>query len=259
MKEKINNLIKKFKNDEKSKDEGILKASLSKIILNIVGIILCLIFIPIFIFNVILIIKGVANPDEVPSIFNVSPMIVLSGSMEPVILEGDLVFIKGIDPQDIKIDDIIAYREADEVITHRVIEVLELPDNTLRFKLKGDNNISPDSGYVNEEQIVGIYTGRVGKMGDFAMFLQSTLGIVIFIGTPIVLFLLFDDLRRYFEAKNKQTEASQESSETEALKAEIERLRIIAEGKKNEEIIDDKTDSENKEKEDDKEKEISEQ
>ena len=65
--------------------------SKAKIILNVVAIVLCVILLPILVFNCILIIKGMLNPDEVPSIGNSIPLIVVTESMYPTIKAGDLI------------------------------------------------------------------------------------------------------------------------------------------------------------------------
>jgi signal peptidase len=54
-------------------------------ILNIVGIALCVILIPILIMNCVLIVKGLVNEDEVPGVFGRTPLIVLTDSMYPEI------------------------------------------------------------------------------------------------------------------------------------------------------------------------------
>jgi len=209
----------------------IFQGSPSKVALNCVGILLCIVFIPLFLANMVLIIKSVANPDEVPSIFNVSPMIVLSGSMETEIYKGDLIFVKVIEAEDIKLDDIIAFYKDDHVVTHRVIAINQASNGDFYFTTQGDNNDGPDLFPVGEDRLVGIYTSRIAKMGDFAMFLQSPQGVITFIGTPIILYLLYDLIRRKLEEKNRATEvgslSEDISSENEKLKAEIERLKAL--------------------------------
>ena len=61
---------------------------------------------------------------------------VLSGSMEPKFYPGDIVITKHKNKTDIKVNDIVTYRNSDGVIiTHRIIE--ETPEG---YITKGDNN-----------------------------------------------------------------------------------------------------------------------
>ena len=66
------------------------------------GIALCVIFIPIIIINLVLIISSYINPGELPGVFGIRPAVVLSGSMEPAIKPGDLIFIHDIRADELK-------------------------------------------------------------------------------------------------------------------------------------------------------------
>lgn len=57
----------------------------------IIGGLLCLLFIPVIVINLVLIINSYINPEELPGVLGIKPAIVLSGSMEPAIQTGDLV------------------------------------------------------------------------------------------------------------------------------------------------------------------------
>lgn len=214
----------------------------SYIALTVIGILLCVVLIPIFIINITLTIKGAANPDEVPTVFGVTPLIVVSGSMEPVILTGDLVFIKKTDVDALAIDDIIAYKEIKndqgdfEVVTHRIIRFETLESGEVVLKMKGDYNLGEDTGFVQKENVVGIYNGgRVAKVGNFMLKMQEPIGMALFIGVPVVLFIGLDVLRRYLysrkHAGNEQGDTAAvlatKDQELEAVKAELERLKAL--------------------------------
>ena len=55
----------------------------SEKVLFIVGIVLLVIMVPILILDGVLLIKGAVNPDSVPSVFGVKPLVIMSESMEP--------------------------------------------------------------------------------------------------------------------------------------------------------------------------------
>lgn len=75
---------------------------------------------------------------------------ITSGSMWPVLKKGDLIFIKGVEGKDnIKVGDIIVYRNPKGFTIHRVIEMKE---ETL--VTKGDaNNVSDNP--ISYDEIIG--------------------------------------------------------------------------------------------------------
>ena len=186
-------------------------------IFTILGIILCVILIPILIVNVTLIVKSVVYPDKVPDFMGYKPLIVLSGSMEPVFNPGDMVLVKEIEPDKLQMNDIIAFRRGESVITHRIKGIAQGAGGK-EFTTKGDNNNVEDNFKVTPDMVEGIYLLRIVKIGNAAMFLQTPMGLIIFIALPLVLFILYDLLRR-------QTMGKKTSKRTEELEAEIEAMR----------------------------------
>ena len=61
----------------------------------------------------------------------------------------------------------------------------------------------------------------LSSLGDFALFLQTPLGMVIFVGVPLFGFVIYDVIRR-------QKLAKKENEKTAELEAEIERLKKLA-------------------------------
>lgn len=197
------------------------KTSTGHKVLSIVGGILCVIFGFFLICNLTIIIKGSLNPDTPPSVLGTTPMVVQSGSMSGTIEVGDLIFVGKTQPEELKEGDIIAYMSGQVVVTHRIVEITTDENGGLLFTTQGDANNAPDQAKVSGDKIVGIYQARIPKMGDVAMFLQTPLGMVIGIGIPLVLFIIYDIIRR-------QRYANREQARTAEMEAELERLRAIA-------------------------------
>ena len=80
--------------------------------------------------------------------------VVISGSMEPVYYRGDIIVIKGADPKNIEVGDIVVYKRPyqDIPIVHRTINIVE-EDGTLYFVTKGDNNPFEDSYFENGKKL----------------------------------------------------------------------------------------------------------
>ena len=75
----------------------------------VVGIVLCVLFIPIILINLTLIVGSYIHPDELPGVFGVKPVVVLSGSMEPAIKTGDFILIRHTDPASLQEGDVVCY------------------------------------------------------------------------------------------------------------------------------------------------------
>jgi len=201
------------------------KSNTSQKVLTVVGAVLCVIFGFMLICNIVIVIKGNVSPDRPPSVLGVTPMVVLSGSMSgdaPDHIEaGDLIFAKPVQPEALKIGDIITYMEGKTVVTHRIIGINVGEDGKLLFDTKGDANNTADTDPVHQDNLVGIYTGRIPMVGDLAIFMQTPLGMIIFIGVPLVAFVGYDMIRR-------QKHAAKDQAKTAELEAELERLRALA-------------------------------
>ena len=165
--------------------------SINSKIINIIKIILIIIIIPFLIISLIIMVKAKMHPDKIPDIFGVKPMIVLSGSMETSIYRGDLVFVKMVDTENLKVNDIIAFRnEENTVTTHRVVEIVKQDGKTF-FKTKGDNNNAEDSNLVDASKVEGIYTSKIPKLGNVLMFIKEPKNLLIILLVILVLGLIW--------------------------------------------------------------------
>ncbi len=194
-----------------------------KSILTIIVMIILLIIL--FVSGVILI-NSYTKPNEVPSFFGWKPFIVLSGSMETQIMTGDVVVVKEVDTAVLKEGDIIAFKDDEVVITHR-IERIEQVDGETRYITKGDNNNTEDNGYVLQNQVEGLYQFRVARLGNLAMFIQTPIGMVVCISIPLImlaLLQLFDSRKEKEIIRAKEDRQRQMEEEMKELKKQNEEL-----------------------------------
>lgn len=199
---------------------------------SVISIIICIILSIMLISNITVIVKGTINPETPPSVMGITSMIVMSGSMSgdaPDHIEvGDLIFTKTVDTNTLKVGDIITFMENGRTtITHRIIGINE--DGT--FKTKGDANNAEDFLPVEQKNVIGKYMFRIPKLGDIAMFAQTPVGMLIFIGTPILFYLLVDFILRIAQNKNKKKEENSIQDENAKLREELEKLRSEKEDK----------------------------
>jgi signal peptidase len=192
-------------------------------ILTIIGIVLCVILAPLLIFNIILVIEGAVNPDEVPGIAGFKPMLVLTDSMEDYIFAGDLIVIKEVDPKELKTGDVITFFDpvgnGTSTVTHRIIDVVN-DETGLWFQTQGDNNNTPDRELVEASAVVGIYVFRIPYIAHVALFMQTVPGLIISIFVPLCAFICYDLIRRKQYEKKKDEDRDALLAELEALRAE---------------------------------------
>lgn len=181
-------------------------------------ILLLLIFVPIIIVNTTLIVKTYTQPEHLPGVFGYKPVIVLSGSMSPVFEPEALIFVKETPTDSLQKGDIICYLQEGAAITHRIEQVVN-EAGQISYVTKGDANNTVDRLAVSPSQVEGVYVGKLDNVGGFAMFMQSTTGMILFIALPILLYLVFDILQRRKESRREQARAAQLEAELAALKA----------------------------------------
>ncbi len=193
--------------------------------LNILGIVLCVILVPILIINCILLIKGWTNADEVPTVGGIFPMIVYTDSMSGVFESGDLIICKSIDPKDVVDGDVITFFDpagnGTSIVTHRV-ERKETDENgKLLFYTKGDFNNAPDDLPVPEDKLVGKYIDiRIPGAGHVALFMQTTPGLILCVLVPLIALIAYDFIRRKLYEK-------QHAEDKDELLRELEELRKL--------------------------------
>jgi len=119
---------------------------------------------------------AVCVPLTVPKMFGYHIYTVISGSMEPAIPIGSLVYIKEMSPEDIAEDDVIAFYGAKDefsIITHRVLENQVLMGE---FITKGDANETKDMNPVPYANFIGKVNLSIPMVGGIAEFLASFAG-----------------------------------------------------------------------------------
>lgn len=149
-----------------------------------------------------------------------TPMVVVvSGSMEPEINKGDLLFLRGMDAEHIKEQDsdhegdIIVYDAKglwegapEEPIVHRVVDKY-YEDGRWYFITKGDANAKVDKEPVSASRILGVVCGKVPYVGwvkivmsDYGLFIP----ILIILSVPLIISILWDLIRGEEEEEEEE-------------------------------------------------------
>ncbi len=123
-------------------------------------------------------------------------LIVLSGSMQPLLNPGDVAIIKKTNFEDVDIGDVITFREKNNFITHRVIDI-----KGEELKTKGDANEDPDKELVSRDNFYGKMIFVIPYLGLFAHKLKSRdpYAYVTFILLPSLFIIISEikNIRKY--------------------------------------------------------------
>lgn len=204
------------------------ESSVANKIWTVVGIVLCVILLPILIINCTLLIKGATGKGEVPTVGGVFPMIVLTDSMSGTFESGDLIICHTESAENIKVGDVICFYDpmgsGNTTVTHRVIEITEDKNGSLAWKTKGDANNTEDTALVPAANLVGVYKTHLRGLGNAALFMQTTTGLIVCVGIPVVLLVGYSLVRQHiYDKKTKE--------DTDALMEELKQLRAEKENR----------------------------
>ncbi len=132
--------------------------------------------------------------NNVANLAGYTPMTVLTDSMSPTFNHGDMIIIRKCDPKTLAVGDIITFHTIIEneyaLNTHRIIEVND-GGGYQTYVTKGDNNAIQDQRSITGGDVVGKYVGRIPYLGYVMQFLSSSVGFLIVIVLPLLVFFIF--------------------------------------------------------------------
>lgn len=110
-----------------------------------------------------------------PAAFGYKTYVVLSGSMEPSIQTGAVIFATPVPPASLQVGDVIVYNRSDvnETVTHRILEKRDDGSGKPTFITKGDANSAPDAWTV---QYPGNTAGKVALAIPYVGYVTHALG-----------------------------------------------------------------------------------
>lgn len=137
---------------------------------------------------VLIVLTVVAVALVVPKFMGYNQFAVLSGSMEPNIHVGAIVYAKDVEPAELEVGDIVTYQiSGNTMVTHRIVAINEA---TATITTKGDANETEDASPVSYESIVGKYAFDIPYLGYISIYAKTPIGIGAICGVLIVIILL---------------------------------------------------------------------
>jgi signal peptidase len=132
---------------------------------------------------------------------------VYSGSMEPAIPVGGIVVIKPVDPETLKIGDIICFTLTEPTsITHRIKNITDQG-----FITKGDANEDPDQWIVKKENVIGKAILTIPFIGYIGYFVRTPTGFILLIVMPASVIIIME-IRNIVKELRKQKQKQEQTS-----------------------------------------------
>jgi signal peptidase I len=129
--------------------------------------------------------------------------VVKSGSMEPSIKPGDIVFTH--QAAEVHTGDVITFENKDEIVTHRIISI-----NGSLITTQGDANKVADATPITIKDIKGTYLFKVPAIGYIINLTNNRSGWFLIVIIPTIILVLFickDILKEAFKDDKKGSKA----------------------------------------------------
>ena len=158
---------------------------------------------------------------RMPALFGYQVFRVVTDSMTPTLEVGDVILVKGCDPEDIRNGDIVTYDGLEgsykgKIITHRVVTDPEVRDGVYYYQTKGDRDGAQFDPVITFSQVEGKYVRTLPLVDKLYTFFLSPLGLVSFIVLIVILFgyemislvvsykKMDEEDEEYYEPKNRK-------------------------------------------------------
>ena len=194
---------------------------ISKIISSTLFIIL--LFIMVFLLVYVVRVKILANNKDLGEV-KLNFYTILSPSMYPTIKPGDIIitykedaYFKG---------DVITFVSTSSIssgktITHRIYSDPIEMNGKMQYTTKGDNNPTPDSAPVNEDNVLGKVLFKIPKAGYIQQFLLSKFGWVSVILIPCLGVVVYDILKIFKIASKKTRSVVKKGARVDVAREEL--------------------------------------
>lgn len=144
--------------------------------------------------------------NQLPMPFGCGAAVVLSGSMEPELSVGDLIFVTEADSYEE--GDIVVFQDRNSLVVHRIVEI-----NSEAVTTKGDANNTADAP-VSLSAVKGTVRFWIPQVGNIIGFLKTPLGVIC----VIVLAVALVEIPRRKEKQKDEEQRQKIIDEIERLK-----------------------------------------
>lgn len=133
----------------------------------------------------------------IPTLWGYKPLVIISGSMEPILKVGGILYYKEIDTQEYKNNDIVVFKASKYLISHRIVEITD--DG---FITKGDANKNIDLNKVYFNKALGKGTNwSIPYIGYYADFIYKNKWILVII---LIILIINSRFSHYMVEENEE-------------------------------------------------------
>lgn len=149
---------------------------------------------------------------------------VQSGSMEPTIKTGSLIFVKS--QESYEIGNIVtrATRDPEVTVTHRIVEFVEV-DGQTGIKTKGDANDTEDSEIFKVDSLIGKVVFWIPFLGFPVSYAKTPQGLILVIVIPAVI-IIYDEMQKIKKEIKKKVDYRKRAKKRQE-NAELEKTMKI--------------------------------
>ncbi|MBR1883656.1 MAG: signal peptidase I [Clostridia bacterium] len=132
------------------------------------------------------------DSNKIPNIFGFKLFMINKDYMHETLEEGDLVITKNVDPNELKLHDIVAFRNSQNLVTiHEIIQINN-EDSNSKFVMKTLENEVQYNKYVNEPRIEGILCLKIPYLGKIILFIIEPIVLAMVIAVILIVgFVLY--------------------------------------------------------------------
>lgn len=184
------------------------------------------------------------------TLFGYRAYIVNSDSMAKTDFDaGSLIFVKQVDPSELKEGDIITYISQDSEnyglnVTHKIRRFTVDKQGNPAFITYGTTTDVDDPTIVTYPYVVGRYEGHLEKVGTFFNFLKTLQGYIVCIFVPFMLLILYQGVncitlfRCYKKEQMDELQAKQDAIDAERAENArmLEELKVLKAQLENQQI-----------------------
>ena len=149
---------------------------------------------PLVLLIIMLVWQRVTKPNRIPDIFGYKMFIVLDGNMDRDVDYGDLLFTKNIKIEDVKDNQIIAYRSNEYTVT-----IYRVNKNGGKTYLK-----RKDNSMINQDSIEGVVVNKIARIGLIIYFAQDPYIIAFLIIIVLIIGLIMYYIAQEIDKRNEE-------------------------------------------------------
>lgn len=151
---------------------------------------------------IVIVIAGLVFLTVVPEFGGYKALVVTTGSMEPTIKVGGIVFVKKV--TEYSVGDIVTFQQglgSKSLTTHRIIDIKGTNGRRM-FETKGDAVKQADSELILENRIIGKVLFSLPFIGRPIVFAKTQLGVVALVAIPAAI-IVYEELKKIKKEINK--------------------------------------------------------